>query len=112
MRYSLQISEQAEGDLRGLFEYIAFKLLSPENAIRQLDRLETAINSLAEYPERHAMYDAEPWRGRGLRMLPVDNYIVFYITDKQPATVSVVRVLYGGRDIEKALREDIRRNKA
>lgn len=106
MRYSVRISEQADGDLRGLFEYIAFRLRSPENAAGQLDRLEAAINSLADYPERHILYDAEPWRSRGLRMMPVDHYIVFYIPDAQTITVSVTRVLYGGRDVKRILWED------
>ena len=37
MSYKVTLTEQAENDLRGIFEYIAFDLLSPENAIGQLD---------------------------------------------------------------------------
>ena len=37
MSYEVTLTEQAENDLRGIFEYIAFDLLSPENAIEQLD---------------------------------------------------------------------------
>ena len=36
----LEISEQADNDLRGIFEYIAFELQSSQNASGQLDRLE------------------------------------------------------------------------
>lgn len=32
MIYELSITEQADADLRGIYEYIAFELLSPENA--------------------------------------------------------------------------------
>lgn len=32
MKYDVTFTEQAENDLRGIFEYIAFDLLSPENA--------------------------------------------------------------------------------
>lgn len=32
MIYKVETSLQAEEDLRGIFEYIAFELLSPENA--------------------------------------------------------------------------------
>ena len=39
MIYKVETSLQAEEDLRGIFEYIAFELLSPENAGRQLERL-------------------------------------------------------------------------
>ena len=40
MIYDIVISAQAEIDLRGIFEYIAFELQAPENASGQLDRLE------------------------------------------------------------------------
>ena len=45
-------SIQAEEDLREIFEYISFRLLSPENAAKQLERLESQILSLDEMPER------------------------------------------------------------
>ena len=51
MIYEVEVSEQADSDLRGIFEYIAFELQSPENAIGQLDRLEEQILSLARYLE-------------------------------------------------------------
>lgn len=40
MIYELEISEQADNDLRGIFEYIAIELQSSQNASGQLDRLE------------------------------------------------------------------------
>lgn len=33
----------------------------------------------------------------------VKNYIALYLVDKENSTVTVVRVLYGGRDISKQL---------
>ena len=40
MSFDVQISKQADKDLRDIFEYIAFELLVPENAAGQLGRLE------------------------------------------------------------------------
>ena len=81
MNYEVELSEQADSDLRGIFEYIAFELQSPENASGQLDRLEEQILSLDIMPERYRKYENEPWKSRGLRVLPVDNYVIFYIPD-------------------------------
>ena len=53
MIYEVEVSEQADSDLRGIFEYIAFELQSPENASGQLDRLEEQILSLDTMPERY-----------------------------------------------------------
>jgi toxin ParE1/3/4 len=102
-RYSIYISNQAEHDLREMYEYIAFELLSPENAAAQLSRLEAAVESLETFPEKHRLYNKEPWKSRNLRVLPVDNYCIFYIPDKKSAAVTVIRVIYGGRNIEEQL---------
>ena len=51
MIYKVEVSEQADSDLRGIFEYIAFELRSPENASGQLDHLEEQILSLDTMPD-------------------------------------------------------------
>ena len=76
MIYEVEVSEQADSDLRGIFEYIAFELQSPENASGQLDRLEEQILSLDTMPERYRKYVFEPWKSRGLCELTEDNYVV------------------------------------
>ena len=68
MIYEVEVSEQADRDLREIFEYIAFELQSPENAIGQLDRLEEQILSLDTMPERYRKYEKEPWKSRGFRV--------------------------------------------
>lgn len=104
-KYDVIITGQADKDLRDIFEYIAKELLSPDNAIGQLERLEKAIYNLDTFPEGHRQYEFEPWRSRNLRILPVDNYIVFYIPDNNKLTVTIIRVIYGGRDIDTQLNE-------
>ena len=103
MIFNVVTSIQAEEDLRGIFEYIAFELLSPENAEKQLERLEKQILSLDEMPERFPRYGKEPWHSRGLRFAAVDNYIVFYLPDVEEQVVTILRVMYSGRNIEEQL---------
>jgi toxin ParE1/3/4 len=105
MSYEVTLTEQAENDLRGIFEYIAFNLLSPENAIGQLDRIEEKIFSLREYPERFRLYEREPWKSRNTRIVSVDNYVVFYIPDATNKLVTVIRIIYSGRDVSRQLDE-------
>lgn len=100
MIFEVEISAQADVDLRGIYEYIAYELQSPENASGQLDRLEENIMKLDQMPERFRQYEKEPWYSRGLRIMPVDNYCVLYIPDTEKAVVTIIRVMYGGRDIE------------
>lgn len=100
MIYEVIITKQADADLRGIYEYITFELLSPDNAAGQLERLEKRIMALEEFPEKFRPYEKEPWYGRGVRVMPVDNYLVFYIPDKREKVVEILRVMYAGRDID------------
>lgn len=103
MIYTIRITKQAEDDLRGIFEYIAYDLQSPLNAAHQLNRLEEHICGLDQMPDRHKLYAKDPWRSRDLRILPVDNYLVFYIPNHKDMTVTIIRVMYGKRDIDSQL---------
>ena len=103
MIFQIEISRQADTDLRNIYEYIAFELQSPESASGQLDRLETSIMSLDKMPERFKKYGQEPWHSRNLRIMPVDNYCVLYIPDTEKAVVTIIRVMYGGRDMDTQL---------
>ena len=92
-------TEQAKQDLSEIYGYISYELLSLKTAEKQLKHLQETIESLKLFPERHRLYDAEPWKSRNLRIMPVDHYCVFYIPDREQMTVTVIRVIYGGRDI-------------
>ncbi len=103
MIYEVEVSEQADRDLREIFEYIAFELQSPENAIGQLDRLEEQILSLDAMPKRYRKYEKEPWKSRELHILQVDNYVILYIPNSDKKVVTILRVMYAGRAIDNQL---------
>ena len=103
MIYEVITTDQTDADLRGIYEYIAFELLSPDNAAGQLERLEEHITGLEVFPEKFRPYEKEPWKSRGLRVMPVDNYLVFYIPNKDTEIVTVIRVMYAGRDVDNQL---------
>lgn len=103
MSYEVILTPSAKADLCGIFEYIAYNLQSVQNAVGQLDRLEQGIKSLDQMPERFRIYEKEPWRSRNLRIMPIYNYLVFYIPNHEKNIVTVIRVIYGGRDIDSQL---------
>ncbi len=103
MRYEVKISEEGIKDLKKIYEYIAIFLSQPQAALNQLKRIEKGIMSLDIMPERFKAFEREPWQSRGLRQMVIDNFIVFYIPDNQRALVTVIRVIYSGRNIEKVL---------
>ncbi len=102
-QYAIIITPAAENDLQEAFSYIAAELLEPQTAVNLCDRIEQEILKLCIMPNRHAPYKKKPWSSRGVRFFPVGNFLIFYITRDSDCTVHVLRVMYGGRNVEKQL---------
>lgn len=98
-------TEQAESDLQGIFEYIAFSLLEAETAKKQVRRILVAVTKLDRMPLRHPLYEKDPRHDKGLRVLPVTNYLAFYLMVESQKTVAVIRIMYAGCDIGDQLRQ-------
>lgn len=43
------------------------------------------------------------WHQRNMRIMPVDNYLVFYVPSQENSTVTIMRIMYGGRYIDKQI---------
>ncbi len=91
--------------MREIYDYIASTLLVPDTARSLTDKIMTDIRSLEKIPERNPLYKDNPWYSQGVRFMPVKNYLVFYTVTNETETVSIARIMYGGRDISKQLEE-------
>ena len=107
MIFNVVYTSEARQDLRDIYEYIAYELFVPETAAGQVDRIMKAARSPEQMPMRHRRYEDEPWHSQGLRFLPVDNYLIFYLPDETNNVVNIIRIMYGGRDVKKQLSETI-----
>lgn len=103
MKYEVFITEQAERDIRNIYEYIAIEKQAPEIARSLVLRIEEQILRLDEMPYRFREYESEPWKSRGLRVMPVENFLVCYIPIDQFGTVNIIRLFHRGQNIEKQL---------
>ena len=101
--YVVQVTEEALSDMEAIYRYIAEKLLSPENALGQYNRIADEILSLQIFPERYRLVEFEPGRSQGLRRMLVDSYSVFYVVRED--RVIVTGVLYSASDITRRLKE-------
>jgi toxin ParE1/3/4 len=97
------LTHQAENDLKSIYEYLAFTVLEPQVAAKLIERIEQAIISLEYMSERFRLYEKEPWFSIGLRLMPVDNFVVFYVPRVEEQTVTIIRVMYAGRNFEEHL---------
>jgi len=97
--YKVIYTESAYRDLDRIFDYIAEVLLEPVIAQNQTDRIMDAAESLDSMPLRYRLYEHEPWRSRGWRIMPVDNYLVFYLPVEAEGIISIMRIMHGSRNI-------------
>lgn len=107
MNWKINYSAQSLDDLKSIYEYIAYRLLVPETASGQVKRIMKSIKSLDKMPMMYKVYDEEPWKSKKLRTFSVDNYLVLYLPQEDSQTVNIIRIIYGGRDIRKQLKDTI-----
>lgn len=98
--YAVVYAPQAFEDLRDIASYLTFTLHAPDTAKRLTGRIRKQIRELGHLPARHPAVEWEPWHSMNLRHVSVGNFVVFYRVEEDAQTVTVVRIVYGGRDLE------------
>ena len=103
--YCVVYSPAAKEDIHSIYTYIAYELLAEQTAKNQINRIRETIHGLDILPERYEVVDWEPWISMGMRKVPVDNYVVYYMVDKGSRIVTIVRIFYSGRDVQSIIQE-------
>ena len=86
-----------------IVSYISKVLLAPDTAKKWADYLQNEIMGLRSLPSRFALVANEPWRSKGIRKMPVKNFLVYYWINEVDLTVWVTAVIYARRDQLNAL---------
>jgi toxin ParE1/3/4 len=92
--YAVVFSPEARDDLLQLYSYIAERSVA-ERAMGYIERIEAACQDLSTFPDRGTRRDE---LFPGLRIIGFERRIAiaFHI---EPDTVTIDRILYGGRDL-------------
>jgi plasmid stabilization system protein ParE len=98
MKYEVQISDKAEDDLDSIIDYMISKLKAPRAADNFIRLLEEKIESIEVSPKAYKIIDDEKLSVDEIRVVQVNNYLVFFMIDDKKKVVSIIRVLYGRRD--------------
>lgn len=106
-KYRLSYAPEAYRDLEDIYSYIAFTLREKYTASNHLKRIRQEISSLRTFPERYSAVDWEPWASMGMRRVSVGHYVVYYQVDPVDKIVTVIRIFYGGRDVEHIIGEKL-----
>ena len=99
--HKIIITRRAERDLQSIWRYISDDLLEPNTADNLLERIDEGILTLEQMPRRNKLVNDERLARQGIRLLHIENYIVFYTVSEK--TVNIIRVLYSHRDWQSLL---------
>ena len=105
MKYHIIYTARAKADIRELLFYYVNVLFQKNAASRFMTKLEHSVEIITSNPRTFRALDIEPWFSRGWRRFLINNYVVIYEVDDNTKTIRIMTVIYGGRDIEKILRE-------
>jgi addiction module RelE/StbE family toxin len=86
-------------DLAAIAGYITKKLQAPKAALDLIDSVEAAVLQLRDSPFAHRLYQPLIPIDAEYRILPVKNYLVFYIVLEDKNTVELHRIIYKRRDL-------------
>lgn len=98
--YTVRYAPQALDDLRDLYSYVAFSLKESATAQKLVNRIRKAARSLDALPGRYPVVDWEPWQSMGMHRFTVEDFLLCYLIDQSIRTVTLVRIVYGGRDLQ------------
>ena len=99
MNYVIKYSSEAIFELEKLKEYISNKFDAPKAAQKQVSRIIKAVNTLAVFPKLHRER-RKTNKGNGMRIYPIDSYVILYSVDEENSTVNISHIIYSKRDID------------
>ena len=96
--YSIIRTEKADNQLRDILFYIADDSGDVQIALKYLDKLESSIMRLADFPDSGSIPRYSILRKQGFRVLIVEKNLIFYKTDHINKEVVIYAVVDGRQE--------------
>ncbi len=103
--YKVNITKQAEESMRNIALYIARNLMNVSAAEGHVDEFLNAIEELSYRAATVKTIPEQPWGKMGFRRISVKNYYIYFKIYEDRKEVSVLDIIYQGRDQQKGLNE-------
>ena len=104
-KYQYHFTKKAETDLGEILSYISIDLSNPDAAASFLKDVQTVIASICSVPKIGRMVENEFLPDKEIRKSLVGNYVLYYLPDAAEMTISILRILYGRRNLDELVRE-------
>ena len=101
--YKLEYLPSARQDMMDIVRYIAVELKNPTAAENLAAELIEAGEGICDFPYSNPAYLPIRPLKHEYRKLQVRNYLMLYWIDEEPKRITVARVIYAKRDIQKIM---------
>ena len=103
--FRYEFTDSASRDLDDILNYIAVNLKNPEAAKDFFDGIKAEIRNICSFPGSAEEVENEFIILQGVRRVTVGSYNLYYYPNESKRTVTVLRIIYGKRDLNYILRE-------
>lgn len=100
--YSVRIMPSADSDMTNIYNYIE-ENFGIDNADNTISSIKEKILGLKLVPKGATLYPKKPWKEKGLWMVHVKNYTIFYFVFDEMNVVKVVKIAYSAMDFDSLL---------
>ncbi len=98
MKYRIIRADKADEQLREIIFYIADDSGSVDIALKYLDKIESSIERLEDFPMSGSIPRYSVLRKQGYRVLIVERHLVFYKVNESDKIVTVYAIVDGRRE--------------
>lgn len=103
-KYGYCFAQKAAGDVTGIIDYLAEELGNPGAAASFKKNLGECIGTLRQFPQSGSLVRNRCLWKQGIRKKMIGEYVLFYFPDDKKQMVEILRVIYGRRDMDVALK--------
>ena len=98
MKYKILRADKAEEQLREIIFHIADDSGDVDIALGYLDKIETAINRLQEFPESGSIPRYSILKKQEYRVVIIERHLVFYKINEEDKLVIIYAIVDGRRE--------------
>ena len=101
---SFQFTDIATEDLDNTLSYISKELCNPVAAKNLFVKIEETIDRICDFPESCPVVENDYVVSKDIRKAVIDNYIMYYLFQEDKRLVSILRIVYGRRNLDEILK--------
>ena len=101
--YKIEYLEIAKNDIDDIIHYISYNLKNKKAASELIESFINEINGITIFPYGNSKYKPTKTLKYSYRKARVKNYLIFYTINENEKTITIARIIYKKRNIEKII---------